>query len=173
MIGASSADIPKTKAIEELLAKGIGGIAGSSTTPPQPDAAAPPTQAAKSTLKVEAEDYIFELVQCKLSGTTLTCYLIITNNAADRQLSIYAPNLGFGSHSRIIDQFGNEVSGRIAVLANNGRDYAELVSGIPIKGNIKFENVSTNMTSLALLELACSSYPRNFKVQFRNAPITK
>jgi TolB-like protein len=171
MIGASSADIPRTKAIEDLLAKGIGESAAPTTTPSQP--AASQQQVAKSVTKVEIKNFTSELQKCKLSGTTLTCYFLITNNEKDRRL--------FLSHSRVIDEFGNEIKSSRMQLGDESStsplQAKDLASGIPIKGSATFENVSPDVTSIALLELTCYSeyliINDQLKIQFRNIPIIK
>jgi TolB-like protein len=165
IFAAASEKITKNEAITKMLS----GIAGSSTTPPQPDTTSAQTKAAKYDFVIEKDDFNFELWQCKLSGTTLTCYLIITNNGADRELYLYGNAMGVGS--RIVDQFGNEVWAKSAGLGNQayyGYAQSRLISGIPLKGSVRFENVSSNLTLLAVLEINCGG---NTKVQFRNVPI--
>lgn len=169
MIGASSLDIAKTKAIEELLMKGIVGVTDTSPTViSQPSAPSIQRGPTKSIMKVEANKFTFELQQCKMSGNTLTFHFLITNNDQDRQLSMY--------RSRIVDDLGNEASAERLLLGNaypyTGSVTNNLVSEIPMKASIIFENISFKPNFIALLEIPCNSNGQ-FKVQFRNIPITK
>ncbi len=167
MISASSADIPeKLKAIEELLAKGIGSVPGP-TVLSQPTSTSAPAKLAKSMMKIEAKNFTFELQECKLSGGILTFLFLITNNENDRGLQI--------SDARIIDDSGNETDASWYQLGNYSYGYwarNTLASGIPMKAIITFENIPDNINLIALLELYGDS-SGSFKLQFRNIPITK
>ncbi len=170
MIGASSRDIAKTKAIEELLMKGIGETATTSpTVVSQPTTRAAQREPAKAVMKVVANNFSFELQQCKMSGNTINFHFLITNNDRDRNLEM--------SGSRIIDDLGNEASTERLLLGNAspwifGSVSNVLVSGIPMKANVIFEDISFQPNYIALLEILCYS-DNDFKVQFRNIPITK
>jgi hypothetical protein len=51
---------------------------------------------------------------------------------------------------------------------------SRLVTGIPVKAQLKFERVRPELTEAKLLELACSTgYPHNFVVQFRDVLIVQ
>ena len=170
MIGATAADIPKTKAIEELLSKGIGNAASSSSGTLQTAASPSQPQMPKPIMRVDANNFTFQLQQVKLSGTSLTFYFIVTNNDPDRSLS-------FG-RSRIIDGSGTEYKANRYQLGNYSTSYEAdntLVSGIPMKASVSFDGISPDVNFIALFEFDCSEsgQGKQFKVQFRNIPITK
>lgn len=172
VIGASSGDIAKTKAIEELLAKGI------ETGPPAPapGISSPSSPPAKAQQRVEAKDFIFDLQGCKLSGQTVTCSLVITNKGVDGKLTIINWG-GSTSVARIFTDSGDEYRSQVVQLGNkrqNAQDVEnELVSGIPTKASLTFENVSTKGSMLTLLEIVCRSERGNFRAQFRNILLSK
>jgi len=177
VIGAGKGDIAKTKAIEELLAKGIE--AGTQVTPSVTPA--PTTPPAKAQQKVEVRDFIFELQGCKLSTQAVKCSLLVTNKGKDREIGIYGKGgmwLGYtvwvSGESRIFDNFGNEYIAKNAQLSNKegGSVSSLLVSGIPTKASVSFENVSSEATMIPLFELSCYSGDK-FTVQFHNIPLTK
>ncbi len=125
--------------------------------------------------KVEANNFIFELKECKMSGTNITCKLLITNNDQDRKLRIDGGgSFGTGGRSRIFDDSGNEyVAGSARLGRKTGSSaMTELVSGVTTKGSVSFERVSPQAKMLAVLELRCADGGR-FKVQFRNVPLSK
>ncbi len=170
VIGASSGDIAKTKAIEELLGKGIEtGLSAA------PETLEPPS---KTQQRVEVQNFVTELQSCKASGQTVTCYLLITNKGNDKTL--YFNYRGY-RHIRIIDDAGNEYQATRYQLgdkigeAPHGNVSNLLVSGIPTKINLTIENVSIRPRKIALLEIGCSTgdYGKDFLIQLRNIPLSR
>jgi TolB-like protein len=84
MIGAAAADIPKTKAIEELLSRGISPGSGStsetsSLSKPAPGPVSP------SSVSVENNRLLFVIRKCSRSDRTVECLGSITNKAAEKR----------------------------------------------------------------------------------------
>jgi len=170
MIGATAADIPKTKAVEELLSKGIDNVPSSSSGTSQTSASPSRPQMPKPIMRVDTNNFTFQLQQVKLSGTSLTFYFIVTNNDPDRFFRIYG--------SRIIDGSGAEYKANRYQLGNYWTTYVTentLVSGVPMKASISFDGIAPDATLIALFELECfeDGQRKNFKVQFRNIPLTR
>jgi TolB-like protein len=166
IIGASSVDIAKTKAIEELLAKEIegGGIAPSSMPSSQ-------QQLSKSVQKVEQKNFTFELLQCKMSGNTITCDLLITNTDQDRNLLI-SSDCDWSHKTRMFDDKGYENKGSEIRIAGN-HNASLLVSGIATRASITFDNISPEANKISLMEVCCSSDGTTFLIKFRNIPLIK
>jgi len=80
MISASSGNIARTKAIEELLARGIE-VATASGGRPIAMRSAPPS-AGKT---VEAEGFIFRPVSCKRTGEKVVCTVSLINNGNEER----------------------------------------------------------------------------------------
>jgi len=121
--------------------------------------------------KVEVENFTFELTKCEMSsGGRVTCDLLIINNdKKDRELQLTT------QHSIIFDNFGNEYHAKEAQLANKEGSYPQvlLVSGVPTRAILTFDNVSKEAKSIVLLEIMCYKYGKTLiKVQFRNIPLT-
>lgn len=169
VISAISGNVAKTKAIEELLAKGIEG-----ETPAKPYAPAP-KMPVKSIQKVETAGYLVELIDSKLSGNTVICSLMITNTEKDREL--FLRGTYYRGPSRIFDDFGNEYKAIMVSLADkSGEEGVKslLVSGVPTKATIRFGGVSAEAKIITLLEIYCGYYwVRPIVFQFRNIPITR
>lgn len=167
VIGASSTNIAKTKAIEELLVKGVETESQVLTS-----GASPRSPTIKATQRVEAKDFIFEVQSCRLSGQSIICYLMITNKGNDRQL-----NFGHNQKTRIFDDTGNEYRVEIIRLGNKeGRQNwvdNRVVSGIPVKAGLSFEKISLNIGRINLLEIGCAEQYHEFTVQFRNISISR
>jgi TolB-like protein len=177
VIGASSGDIPKTKALEELLARGIETMAAPAI--PTPTAPKPP---AKAQQKAEVKDLVFELQSCKLSGGNVRCELLVTNKGEDTYFAIAARSWITGKQTKMFDNFGNVYGvDRDGVQIGNIRSsgmYEEvaskLISGVPTKVILNFSGVSPEATSIALLEISCATKRGEyFTVQLRNIPLSK
>jgi TolB-like protein len=178
---AATAEIPRTKTIDELLSRGVsanpatpdkagsppkgsGESAGSpirrvegnaepAGTPPAHSDTAPPSP---PLMIIEAGGFSFALVSCSRSGDDLFCKLRITNRRADRRFAINA-NYG-GSRSRIIDRSGREfLAGEARVGANSYGGHADtrLVSGVPVATTVAFFRVPSDLSSVALFEVNC------------------
>jgi len=102
VIGAATGDIPKTKAIEELLSKNIRGGenqpsgTSESTSPPNPAPAGSPGR------QVEDNDFLFNLRGCFRSGNNVACQGSITNKASVRR------QLFLETISDVLDDLGNQ-----------------------------------------------------------------
>jgi len=164
MISASTGNIAKTDAIEELLARGIELQKGPST---RIDTSAPAPEEAKQT--IEVNNFVFKLQRCKVTGQTVIFSLLITNKEKDRKLRSYPT-------TRIFDNSGREYKAERAQLGNKtGKsDYYGvekiLISGIPTSASFTFKGVSPQPKSITVLEIHCKARDR-FKIQFRNIPL--
>jgi hypothetical protein len=171
IIGATSGDVPITKPLQVLFAK--------TQTPAEPNSQTPSEAApALPVARQQVKDYIFELKECKLSGDEITCRILITNLASDRELAIFGKS--FSKYCRIIDDAGNEypVDADRMLLGSSRESMSSvrsiLVSGVATNTMLGFPNISPKVRSIRLLELGCAD--ENYKVfvvQFRNIPLTK
>ncbi len=134
--------------------------------------------------KIEAEKFTFELTKCEMSsGGKVTCDLLITNNAKDRELTLFT-----NTTSRMFDYFGNEYRPNQWELANKKggltggifdsictfRIQSLLISGISTKASLTFKNVTQKANGISLLEVSFwEQESGNFKIKFRNIPLSK
>jgi hypothetical protein len=138
--------------------------------------------AAPEILRQRVSDHIFELKQCSLSGTSLECEVLITNQGEDRTL-----RLSPGS-ARLVDEGGTEYSCISLTLGGGGSHVptmtfgdnkppaaAQLTNGVPIKAVLTFEGIPAGTKRAALIEIqepAGGFYGgRGLKAQFRNVPL--
>jgi len=100
IIAQSHADVPKTKAVDELLQHGIGGA------PANPEESSNPHRMSEinqpSTMKVEEDQFLFEFA-CLRSGQSVECSGTVTNKAP--QTRSLCPQGGY-----FIDNQGNKYS---------------------------------------------------------------
>jgi len=127
--------------------------------------------------KVESEKFTFELTKCEMpSGGRVTCDFLITNNDdKDRELILYISN-----KSRIFDDLGNEYRPNQVELADKkGQGNYQslqslLISGISTKVSLTFKNVTQEARGISLLEVSFwEQESGNFKIKFRNIPLSK
>lgn len=173
VISAAKGDIEKTKAIEELFGKGI-----EAGTQPAQAANTNIRQKAKAEAKqrVEAKYFLFELQGCEASRSGVICNLLITNKGDDRTLGFCGSSSWCTPHSRMFDDRGNEYRAEIVQLGNKkGSNISNvLISNVPTNASLSFEKVSTGATKITLLELGVWDEKEvDFKVQFRNIPLSK
>lgn len=120
--------------------------------------------------KIDSNFFTFELQQCQMSGTSVTCDLMITNKGDDRRI-------GLGSRTRLFDDQGNAYyAERVRVASTEARNvYQDLVSGIAAKARFTFEGVTVQTRRITLLDISVSpsgvSRGRSFNVQFRDVPL--
>jgi TolB-like protein len=129
-------------------------------------------KSAKQTVK--ASLYTFDLDECRLSGTTIVCDLTITNNDNDRMFSY--DNLVNGAG--MTDNIGNIYGATSIRIANrNGFDDAVILSNVPTKSRITFDNVSSQATKIASLRMQFNRFDQgiinHFKVEFRDVALSK
>ncbi len=174
IVTADSADLPKTRTIEELL--GVTGKHSGEAQLAGPDAA-PRTRVRRDSTggsqpivaPAAAREFVFELLQCRGIGSTVRCTLRITNRGPDRELQMV--------EAKAYDNAGNEVETYDLSLANKQRESLLLVSGVPVAGTIVLDGFSASASAISLLRIACwwrgAEGGDNFVLQFRNAPLAR
>lgn len=140
-----------------------------------------PTGASRSgeLMRVQSNDFIFDLEECSLVDRKVTCRLLITNNGEDRELAIYL-NDRYGNISSLFDEYNNEVQASRIQLANKSRDgefsvKATLISGRPAETTMIFDGVSSRATTLIRFDIRCweGENETNFTARFRNVPLKR
>jgi hypothetical protein len=138
--------------------------------------------AAPEILRQRVSDHIFELKQCSLSGTSLECEVLITNQGEDRTLRLSPAS------ARLVDEGGTEYSCVSLTLGGGGSHVptmtfgdnkppagAQLTTGIPVKAVLTFEGIPSGTKRAALIEIQepiGGFYGgRGLKAQFRNVPL--
>jgi len=128
----------------------------------------------KSKPKVDYQLYTFELTDCQLFGTRITCELLVTNNDKDRELEIRGSYYA-GDKTRLVDPDGNEYDvskvqfGSPNPYKQKQGATANLVTGVPFKLALVFDNMPQDMTTISLLDISVEG---TGSVQFRDIPLT-
>jgi TolB-like protein len=190
ILAATSVNMATTKAIEELLSKGISSASA------QPESAlgrsapfsnggrevgvgARSADSAKNAVAAELEEITLTINLCRSRGDSIVCTIQLLNRGEDRRI-----RLGVGQNSRIIDQSGHEYpvrGGQLGASTSRGDVRSVLVKGVPISGAVNFgfdgsrHYTDTNeISSIAVLELNVNLDERGWHtLQFRNIPVMK
>ena len=143
---------------------------------PEPDR--PATVEAKVAQRQQVQGVLFELKSCRLSGTTVECELLMTSKTEEQEISFSAAG------SRLVDEEGIEyradrVATRERMIRTTIPGYSSqatrLSSGIPLRRQITFEEVSPDIRKGALIELLfhAARSRKEFRVEFRDVPLTR
>ena len=185
IVGATRGDIPKTKAIEELLGREVA----SATNGPQPlvpPIAQPSPKAVHPSTEVMGIRIVAD--NCRAEAERLVCTLILTSEQQDQQLMM---QVGAGSYNsslyaRAYDDHGVEngadtilIGGKVSDNFAFGQIRSLLVSGIPTPLVAKFNkfNVSSGMVTLLAFGLDIDTAQGNngsiTKFELRNIPVLR
>lgn len=164
LIGAVTANIPKTKAIEELLERGIGeGF--------QVDPGGTATSTNPSWRKsVEVDGFIFKPGVCRRKGSNVICTVSFMNNGnEDREIEIWARSDFPGC---LVDNLGNKY--KIIVKIGGTDSHMSIRNKFPPKIFVNVEFIAKDVKQEATHYTAIISI-RDFKklVVVRNIPVIK
>jgi len=167
MVAASTADVPKTKAIEELLGREIGAPQPTSgaSTPSMRESGS--TQAGTIT-SVEASDLLIVLKSCRRSGRALSCVGSITNKAEKPRQIVLDWN-----NSYVVDDLDNQY--RVENNSTFGAQGSsqELPGNLPVNFRLLVAEVNptTSRVTIVLSGQAYGAVASSFKVGLRNIPL--
>ncbi|MCK5057828.1 MAG: hypothetical protein KAT34_14305 [Candidatus Aminicenantes bacterium] len=175
LIDASRGNIAMTDAIKGLMERQIGAtlIPGSTGNSEISKVKVKPVRS------VEEFGFIFQAIECKITGKKVMCSVLITNKEDDRRLKISF------SRTNLNDDFGNQYSvtkaqiGTVVVIPGSWNHSIErtLFSGVPTKAIFTFEDVSPQAKMASALVLFCHSFDesgrKEFSVKLRNIPFSK
>lgn len=182
-------DVPRTKAIDELLAKGIGSD-GSRYTPVEGSGSAtPPSQLNRKAVQ-RAGDFSVELQSCSLSGSRISCRLLITNNPGGRGDGFRQPAAPGGTSglfrlvreygqlsSRLFDSAGNEFHANVVRLGNQQTQWNSvdntLVEGVPMNAYLVFENLPPETNQIKALVVQCWDGRQDYSLKFAEIGLSK
>jgi len=160
IIDASTGNIAKTKAIEELMARGI-------EAPWSESSSISPTKI-KAIQTVETEKFLFALKECKLSGKIVTCTLMITNKSQTDLVLIYIYRDG----SWLYDDLGNEYHARSVTIGQERSEFRvsrRLAPQTPTKFILQFGDISPEASVAVAIVVRMESGD----ILFRNIPLTQ
>lgn len=167
--------IRRTPAIIALEEKGLG-----ETTPPPSGKTVPETKPVVtkppvSTLPVQAtfekDPVLIECLECKQSGTSITCKLRITSKGKDIRFWVNASKT-----SKIIDEEGNDFpmsNVRLGNVSGQGGQDKDLVADVPMIAEFTFSEVNRTVNSIAKIDVNAWNYSGGGSIQIvlKNIPV--
>jgi hypothetical protein len=175
-ITAAQIDVVKAPTITGLLSSGIrSSVYGKGSITSKKEA--------KTIQEVKIQNFTSNLIKWQKKGDGIYFEFVITSDQ-DSWLGMYShigyiPKFrkdGIGK-TRIFDEFGNEYFASNIQLGNYviDKSYSNvqntLVSGVPMKVIVSFDNFSSQAKIVTLLEIRCYANNKFFSVQFRDISI--
>ncbi|MCS7042072.1 MAG: CsgG/HfaB family protein [Bryobacteraceae bacterium] len=147
VILAAATDIPKTRAIDELLGRGIQSAPGPAAPPPP---SAPP---AASAVSDQFRNLLVEVASCKRDGSTVACALRLTAQKESGSLKLYSSYFLRGS--RALDLEGNPYTVAQLLVGSRNVDNTEieLLARAPLRVVVLVEGVPMNVKAFSVLVL--------------------
>jgi TolB-like protein len=172
VITASSDNIPKTKAIEELLSREVEQTLVT-TISGQPQKAVP-----KTISKAEIENFLFEVKSCKMLSQKIICEFLVTNTAEkEYRISIH----GSGESTMcggtyLYDIFGNQYLAKevqFGAYINKKEVYQNIPPSLPVLVKMKFDNVLPEVKTVSIRISLYIYFGKCVYPVLRNIPVTK
>jgi TolB-like protein len=178
MVAATTADIPKTPAINALLGESVTSPATSSDSGASHRGANVGGKRVSVGVTAQSHGFLFAVQDCHRRAGSLTCLGSVDNQMQDRR-TLDLSCCG-AEYSQVIDnnyvQYVLAYPGRYSLVFGTRGQRQELESDLPITFTLSVENFSSTATSVSIV-LSCmaygDAYPRNdFKVALRNIPLS-
>lgn len=164
-LGVSAIDLPRTKAIDDLLGRNID-VPGTNETGSK-SAANSATSPARLP-SVEQNDLLFVIKACAAKGEHVICSGSVTNK--NNKIRNFAVGIRQG-RTAIIDNNGNSYdSDRAAIGQMDGVNQTQLMPDLPTNFYIEFPRADSSATQVNLV-LSYVEYINEYRVLIRNIPL--
>ncbi|MEQ1744002.1 MAG: FlgO family outer membrane protein [Saprospiraceae bacterium] len=174
ILASSYGYIRRTPAIIALEEKGLGdtpnptpGKTTPETKPPVKQTPVLPVQA-----NFEKDPLLFECLECKQSGTTVTCKLRITSKGKDIKIQMNS-----GNSSKIIDEEGNDFhmsNTRLGNVSGVGWQYKDMVADVPMMAELTFSEVNRQVGSISKIDVQSGGENIGyFQIVLKNIPVKR
>ncbi len=165
IVAATTAEIPKTKAIEELIARGVGGVGSSPEPNRQPPAPAGMPKPA------EWEGLRFTLKRCVATGGSVRCEVLV-ENLTEIASVLYILRRGNSPASNLYDSSGNQYIDVDVALGREGGNGENVFPGIPLAARLTFRDLPADLKVVSL-SLAVQAGNHTQTILFRDVPLTR
>jgi TolB-like protein len=172
-IGAASADIPKTKAIVELL----GQNATSATNRPNPQPQVPSPILVQPSTEIKGIRVVVD--NCRGEGERLTCTLKVTSQEQDQKLYL---RVGLGDNDLYTNAFDDAgVEYGVDTIQLGGKSSADsygavqtlLVAGVPARLVVKFNRFNPSSAQVTLMRFGGIIGYAHEHFELRDIPILR
>lgn len=177
IVAATTAEIPKTKAIEEIAARGVGGVG------PTPEPRTQPPAPAGMPEPVEWEGFRFTLKRCTATGGSVRCELLIENLTETATWltlcstgRICTPD---APYSYLYDSSGNQYGAEVALGGKERGRQEEVPPGVSLAARLNFREVAADVKvvkvslGIALRTKLFGADNRKQTILFHDVPLTR
>jgi TolB-like protein len=171
IIAATTAEIPKTKAIEELVARGVGGVEPAPAPGPSPEANRMPSAPVGMPKPVELAGIRFTLKRCVPTGGSVRCELLV-ENLTEGAVAVRIFGRNDVSPSYLYDSSGNQFGDAEVTLGRERNSEEDVFPGIPLALRLTFGNLPDDLNVVSL-SLAVYAGRQRQAILFRNVPLTR
>ena len=174
LFSVASVEITKNDKVKILLSQSVATTAATSSVT---------SVQAASRQTVKKEGYIFELLEARLEGQTVSCKLKITNTTSGDRI-FYLSRAGRKNSTEIFTMLYDDLDNETIVNAiKKGTDVTlmytypnffkkTILSGKSLLIELQFENLSSGVNEIALLQIIFELHPGKV-IDFRNIPLNK
>lgn len=165
MMAVSTADLPRTKAIDDLLSRGISaGTTGNQTGTENPPSARRGQQAAPAM----QNEFFIALRDCAKQGDRIACSGAVTNRAAKARKF----GLGWQGETKAVDNNGNSyTSDQVHLGQPDGGNEQELIPDLPVNLFFAFPRADSTATQINVVLSYYADGINQSKILFRNIPL--
>jgi TolB-like protein len=173
VITASTGNIPKTKAIEELLSREVEQTAITISGQTK-------KSISKKIAKEEIENFIFEAKSCKMSGQKMICEILVTNTEEKEYLiAIRGTDSCHTSCecSYLYDYYGNQykpIDIQFGAIIDTCSVRQSIPPSLPVVVKLKYDNVLPDVKSVSIrISVYIYDGSRCVYPLLRNIPVNK
>jgi TolB-like protein len=164
VMAVSTAELPRTKAIDDLLSRGIAAGGQSNTT-----SLGSPQHASNSAKvpSVEQNEILFLLKTCSSKGDRIVCSGSVTNKAT--KVRPFQISNGYGSTSAVDNNGNSYAVNQVGIGQGMG---TELMPDLPVNFYLSFPGSDSTATSLSVILVYTVDSGNWTKALFRNIPLS-
>ena len=113
----------------------------------------------------EKEGVLVQLQGCKLNGKSVQCQFVMTSLSRDRTVGFYY------NETVAYDNIGDEYRVADAKIGRGSAKTRLFVEGVPTPVSLRFDNVSSDASALALVKVVLNINNKRAEFQYRDVPL--
>jgi TolB-like protein len=175
IIAAARSEMAKTRAIEELMNRGVEATRSTAEERRGPTGVGTSEAARQQGGVIEAieKEFRFALQSCQRLGSGVRCQILISNMGGQTSFTIFSQ--GFMQYSRAFDDSGNEYPLKRLQLGsadNPGIMGITLLRGVPVRATLHFESVEAGVSKFTAVDISgFAQRAGEYRTQLLNVPI--
>lgn len=179
LVGSVNIDIARTKAIDELLGRGLTTTSTMASSGQQASTASTPAPATlpRKPITATAGEILFSIRSCQRSGSKVVCRVSLTNTSTEQEgFSFHGSNTSYfvddqGNQGKVLNDFDWHTNGEAEAKFGNGTSQSGLAPGVPVNLVLSKIEVPAEARSLSLVLGFNGNSGRDELVSLTNVPI--